>query len=120
METLNNNKTKTYFILGVSFLAVGLLSLASNLGFWMPFWVFNWSTIILGIGLLLGYRKDFKAGAWMILVFIGGLNFLQNILAVSLTPHMFALFCVGLGIYLLVKPGKRRNCFDKKPHHGAE
>lgn len=120
METLNNNKTKTYFIFGISLLTIGLLSLANNLGLWMPFWIFNWSTILLAIGLLWGYRKDFKAGAWMILAFIGGLNFLQNILVVSLTPHMLALFCIGLGIYLILKPGKRENGYDKKQHHGAE
>jgi hypothetical protein len=121
METLNNNKTKRYFILGTVLLVIGLLSMANNLGLWMPFWVFNWSTFLLALGLLLGYRKDFKAGGWMILVFIGGLNFLQNILAVSLTPYMLALFCIGFGIYLLVNPGKKdQSGFDKEHHHGVE
>ena len=121
METLNNNKTKSYFILGIALLSIGLLSLVNNLGLLMPFWVFNWSTILLAIGILLGYRKDFKAGGWMILVFIGGLNFLQNILAVSLTPYMLALFCIGLGIYLLIKPGKNHhlpNGANKEQHDG--
>ena len=107
METLKNNKTKSYFILGLALLTIGLLSLVDNLGVMMPFWVFNWSTILLAIGLLLGYRRDFKAGGWIILVFIGGLNFLQNILAVALTPYMLALFCIGLGIYLLTNSGKK-------------
>lgn len=120
METLNNNKTKSYFILGIALLFIGLLSFLNNLGLYLPFWVFNWSTILLAIGLLLGYRKDFRAGGWMILVFIGGLNFLQNILAVSLTPYMLALFCIGLGIYLLVTPGKKDCGYDKKQDHGVE
>jgi len=119
METLNNNKTKRYFVLGIALLSIGLLSFANNLGLWMPFWLFNWSTFFLVIGLSLGYRKDFRAGWWMILVFFGGLNFVQNILSVSLTPYMLALFCIGLGIYLLIKPGKKDPSdfgFDKDRH----
>jgi len=106
METLNNNKTKRYFVLGIALVTIGILSFANSIGLWMPFWLFNWSTFFLALGLLLGYRKDFKAGGWMILVFFGGLNFVENILAVSLAPYTLALFCIGLGIYLLAKPGK--------------
>jgi hypothetical protein len=66
--------------------------------------VVSWHTILLAIGLLVGYGKHFKAGGWILLVFLGGLFTLQSILAISLSPYMLALVLIGLGLYLLLKP----------------
>lgn len=104
METLNNKKSKRYFIIGVLLLAIGIISMVQNIGVYIPGWVISWHTILLAIGLLIGYRKDFKLGGWILPVFIGGLFTLQSILAVSLSPYMFALVLIGLGLYLLLKP----------------
>ncbi|MEJ5961022.1 LiaF transmembrane domain-containing protein [Pedobacter immunditicola] len=104
METLNNKKSKRYFIIGVLLMAIGIISLVQNIGVFIPGWVISWHTILLTIGLLIGYRKHFKAGGWIILVFIGGLFTLQSILTISLSPYMFALVLIGLGLYLLLKP----------------
>jgi len=104
METLNNKKSKRYFLIGVLLLAIGIISMVQNIGIFIPDWVISWHTILLAIGLLIGYRKHFKAGGWILMVFIGGLFTLQSILTISLSPYMFALVLIGLGLYILFKP----------------
>jgi len=104
METLNNKKSKRYFTIGVLLLAIGIISMVQNIGVFIPGWVISWHSILLTVGLLIGYRKHFKAGGWILLVFIGGLFTLQSILTISLSPYMFALTLMGLGLYLLFKP----------------
>lgn len=112
METLNNIKTKRYFVLGVLFLAIGIITTVQNLGLYMPFWAISWHTILLAVGLLLGYRKNFKAGGWIIMVFIGGLFTLENVIAFSIEDYIPALVLIGLGTYLLLKPAKE-TCVDQ-------
>ncbi len=111
METLNNKKSKRYFTIGVLLLAIGIISMLQNFGVYIADWVISWHSILLVIGLLIGYRKNFKAGGWILLVFIGGLFTLQSILALSLSPYMAALILIGLGLYLILKPANpHRNC----------
>jgi len=104
METQNNKKSKNYFIIGVLLLVVGIISMVQNIGVYIPGWVISWHTILLAIGLLIGYRKHFIAGGWILPVFIGGLFTLQAILTISLSPYLFSLVLIGLGLYLLLKP----------------
>lgn len=110
METLNNIKTKRYFVLGVLLVIIGVLNTIDNLGLYLPFWVVSWHTILLAIGLLVGYRKDFKAGGWIIMVFIGTLFTLESIIGFAIGEIIPALLLMGLGAYLLLKPAKETKC----------
>jgi cation transport ATPase len=73
METLKNNKTQRYFVIGVLFIAIGIISMVQHLGLFIPEWLWSWHSLVLAIGLLIGYRKNFKAGGWVLLVILGGL-----------------------------------------------
>lgn len=106
METLNNNKTKRNFAIGILLIVFGVTLVAENLGAYIPFWVLSWHTLMLAIGLAIGYRKNFKSGGWIALVVIGDLFTLQSIASISLTPYTGALLFIGLGLYLIFKPKK--------------
>nr|WP_199080402.1 hypothetical protein [Pedobacter sp. ASV19] len=106
METLNNNKTNRHFGLGIFMLVIGVIYMIRNVGISIPFWVLSWHTILLAIGLLIGYKKNFRSGAWVVLVIIGGIYTLQSIIMVSLTSYSTAFVFIGLGLYLVLKPKK--------------
>ena len=117
METLNDIKTKRYFVVGVLLLVFGIIAMIENLGLYLPFWVVSWHTILLAVGLLIGYRKNFKTGGWIILVFIGALFTLDSIITISLSLYMPALILIGVGLYLLLKPAKVPANFDHFKEH---
>ncbi|WP_432712093.1 LiaF transmembrane domain-containing protein [Pedobacter sp.] len=106
METLNNNQSKRYFTIGTILLTIGIISIINNAGIPMPHWIWSWHTIMLTIGLWLGYKKDFVAGGWILLVIFGALFTLNSVLIYFLSPFMPALVLITVGLYILLKPAK--------------
>ena len=109
METLNNNKSKRYFTIGILLLTIGVISILQNIGLFLPDWVLSWHTLMLAIGLLIGYGKNFKSGGWMLFVIVGGIFTLISMITLSLAPYTAALLFISLGLYLLLKPAKSHN-----------
>eukprot|EP01132_Coremiostelium_polycephalum_P018354 gene18354-21891_t len=116
METFNNNRTNRHFSIGIVFIIAGILFAAKSIGLIIPFWLLSWHSILLLIGLLIGYRKNFKAGGWIVLVLIGGIYTLQSILFVGMSSFAAAATLVGVGLYLIFKPSKDfRVLFQMEP-----
>lgn len=126
METFNDQKRQNRKrAAGIFLLGLGALFLAKNLGlFFFPAWVLSWHTIVLAIGLLIGYRKNFRAGGWVVMVLIGGIFTLKDIVFFNLAPYTTAMVLMGLGLYLILKPkrevhfcdfGRRRAHFGPAP-----
>ncbi|MBC8984164.1 hypothetical protein H9X96_00055 [Pedobacter sp. N36a] len=119
MET-QDKKHKFNFQLaaGAAIVSVGLIMLLNNLGLGIPHWVLSWHTIMLGIGLWIGYHKDFKVSGWLILVIIGGIYTLNDLPFLDLSGLKAGLVFIGLGIYMLIKPSSTYGCGSfsaKKP-----
>lgn len=119
MET-QDKKHKFNFQLaaGAAIASVGLIMLLNNLGLGIPHWVLSWHTIMLAIGLWIGYNKDFKVSGWLILVIIGGVYTLNDLPFLDLTGLKAGLVFIGLGIYMLIKPSSKYGCGSftaKKP-----
>jgi Cell wall-active antibiotics response 4TMS YvqF len=63
---------------GLFLLLVGGVLLLDQLGFPLPDWLFNWHTLLIAIGLFIGFRTNFHGGAWIILIIVGGAYTLQD------------------------------------------
>ncbi|SHG45996.1 LiaF transmembrane domain-containing protein [Pedobacter caeni] len=119
METpIQNKKFNRHIAAGVIIIALGSLLMLDNLGLNIPHWILSWHTVMLAIGLMIGYRKDFKVSGWVVLVIIGGIYTLKDIAFFDLSRFTSALVLIGLGAYLLLKPNHKPafwNFNDKKP-----
>lgn len=119
METLaKNNKFNRHIVAGAIVTALGLLLMLDNLGLHIPHWILSWHTVMLAVGLLIGYRKDFKVSGWLVLVIIGGIYTLKDIAFFDFSRFTSAFVLIGLGAYLLLKPAKKPAFWDfsdKKP-----
>lgn len=106
--------------LGILIIAIGSVFLLRNSGIDVPHWILRWHTIMLGIGLWMGYRKDFKGSGWLALTIIGGLFTFKaiNIFDFDLFRISLPMVLIGLGLYVILKPKKVQNFdqyFEKKP-----
>ena len=111
METqVKKHKFNFNVAAGAVIVAVGLIMILDNLGLGIPRWVLSWHTIMLGIGLWIGYQKDFKVSGWLILVIIGGIYTLSDLPFIDLSGFKAALVFIGLGIYMLIKPAAKYDC----------
>ncbi|WP_316752527.1 LiaF transmembrane domain-containing protein [Pedobacter gandavensis] len=116
METqVKTNKLNFHIVAGSGILAIGLLMILDNLGLEFPGWLLSWHTILLGVGLWLGYRKNFKVSGWLIMVIIGAIYTIGDLSFFDLSGVKGALVLIGLGVYMLLKPvGAKYAGEDKK------
>ena len=116
MEKLNKTNNSSRLCTGLVILVVGLVFLLDNMGLNVPNWLISWPMMMIAIGLLVGYKRQFSVGPWMFFVVIGSFFTIESIFSLNLSKYYFALIFIAIGSYLLIKP--KGNCskgrFKKK------
>jgi predicted membrane protein len=113
---INTNNHSSRLGGGILLLVIGLIFFLRNFGIGVPHWVFTWHTILLAIGLLIGYRRNFTGGGWMVMVVIGGIFTLEDIAGLDMSEYYFAGAFIILGLYMILKPsGRNKFNWKKKP-----
>lgn len=106
METYKNTNGRSNRMgSGLILLVIGLIFFLRNFGIGIPHWIFSWHTILLAIGLVIGFRHNFTGGKWLIMVLIGGYFTLDDIIGLDLSQYYVAAGFIILGLYLILKPG---------------
>ncbi len=95
---------------GIFIIAVGVLFLLREMGFWLPEWLFTWQMLVIAIGIFSGLKHSFRSFGWIITVLVG-LAFMIKDFAPEL--HIGKFFWPGaiilVGIFMIFKP-KRDHC----------
>jgi len=112
MEKFTNNNSSSRLWSGLIILGVGLVFFLRNFGIDIPHWVISWHTLLIVIGLLVGYKRNFNGGGWMIMVLVGGFFTLEDIGEFDLSKYYFAIAFIILGLYMIFKP--KRTEWDKE------
>ena len=110
METLKQKQNSKIFI-GIFFILAGLVFFAKNLGLEIPSWVVSWKTFIIGMGLAIGYSRNFKPGGWIVMITVGSIFLLKSFLPAAYAGITNPLLIISLGVFILLKPWKERNHF---------
>lgn len=108
MEKWNDGKKNSSTWAGLFLLVFGLVFLLRNVGVQLPYWVLSWHTILLAIGLLIGYKKNFQGGGWLAMVLVGGFFTLQRITDANMSKYFFASAFIIMGLFLIFKPKSSR------------
>ncbi|WP_256004465.1 LiaF transmembrane domain-containing protein [Pedobacter deserti] len=106
-KSLNSSSSRIWT--GLIILGIGLVFLLQNLGVDIPHWVVSWHSLLILVGLLVGYKRRFQGFAWFILVLIGAVFTIEEVTAYDLSKYYFAAIFISLGVFLIVKP--------KSQHH---
>lgn len=117
MENTNisNKRTSNGVWGGAIIVIIGVIALLSNFDINTPDWLFEWHTILLAVGLIIGFKRNFKGSGWLIMVIIGGIFTLNGIFNFddNLTRALFPAALIGLGSYLILRP-KNGNCRSRR------
>lgn len=105
-EGRKNNSTWA----GLLLLGVGLVFLLGNLGFHLPYWVLSWHTLLIIIGLLIGYKRNFQGPGWLILILVGSYYTLSDMVDADLSKYFFAASFIIIGLFLILRP--KSNCVN--------
>ena len=92
---------------GLFLLLVGGVLLLDQLGFPLPDWLFSWHTLLIAIGIFVGFRSNFHNFAWIILILIGSAYTVQDYYP-SYQLHRFILPGVLILIGIAIISGRGR------------
>ena len=106
MKTTNINSGSSTNRLwgGLILLAIGIIFFLRNFGIDIPDWIISWHTLLIAIGLYIGFKRNFRGAAWLIFVLVGGYFTIEDIGDFDFSRYYFALIFIALGLYLILKP----------------
>lgn len=107
MEKFTNNNSSSRLWSGLIILGVGLVFFLKNFGIDIPHWVISWHTLLIVIGLLVGYKRNFDGGGWLIMVLVGGFFTLEDIAEFDMSKYYFAIAFIILGLFMIFKPKRK-------------
>lgn len=92
------------------FLIGGLLLLKSANLMFFPGWFFTWPMLFIAIGLISGFKHNFRGPFWIIMLMIGGITLADNLNpALNLDRFMWPVIIMAVGLIFILRP-KRSRC----------
>ena len=78
------------------------------MGFPLPDWLFSWHILLIAIGLFLGLRHNFRGGAWLILILVGGCFLIQDFYPkTELRRFIGPCVLIFIGFIIMFRPRNR-------------
>lgn len=106
METQPENTYKPHngrTMAGIIILFIGGMLLVDQLDwFFIPHWLFSWPMWLIGYGLYIGGKYNFRKPVWAVLVFIG-VAFLFSENVINADRIIWPAGIIATGIYLVTK-----------------
>jgi len=102
---------------GLLIIAIGLVFLAKQAGMDFPYWVFSFETILIALGLYLGFRHSFKGFGWLIPILIGGFLLIDDFYPYyDIAQYTWPLIIIAVGLFIIFRPGKRNRKWKQWDH----
>ena len=90
---------------GLILIAAGGLLLAKKLGADIPNWVLSWHMLLIALGLLIGFKSNFKNAGGFIMILIGGGFLISDIIPnINIQDFVWPGILIILGIAFILKP----------------
>jgi hypothetical protein len=99
---------------GLLIVAIGLIFLARQAGMAFPGWVFSFETLLIALGLYLGFRNSFKGFGWLIPIAIGGFLLVDDFFPeYDIRPFTWPLIIIGFGLFIIFRAGRKNRDWKK-------
>ncbi|WP_316812398.1 LiaF transmembrane domain-containing protein [Pedobacter heparinus] len=96
---------------GLIIIGVGLVFLLKSLGYDVPEWLISWPILLIIVGLLIGYKRNFNGPGWMIMILLGIFFTARAIIDFDISKYYLPMIFIILGLVLLLKP--KRSALDR-------
>lgn len=96
------------FFTGIVLILVGGAILLKRLGVHFPGWLYDWSAIVILIGLLSGIKVKFKGVSWIIFIVVGAFFMLDELVKdMNIRPFIWPALIIGIGLIFLLRPKRK-------------
>lgn len=89
---------------GLIVMMVGVVFLLKNWGINIPEWILTWNVLLIMIGLLIGYKRNFEGGGWLIMILVGGFFTFKDLVDLDLSRYYIPGAFIILGLFMIIKP----------------
>ena len=104
---------------GVFILIIGIVALMRTTIPDFPDWIFDWHTLLIAIGLFIGIRHNFRGGAWLILLLVGGIFLFRDIFPEFSFNRIWPVVLIVVGAFIILRPRRRWKLDGTKKTEGA-
>ena len=98
----NNNVLTGAFILLIGIVALMRATIPD-----FPGWVFSWQMGMIALGLFIGTRHNFRGGAWLVLLVVGGVFLFRDIFPQYSFRHIWPVILIVLGLFIILRPRRK-------------
>lgn len=113
MDDRNSRRGPRRVWAGLFLLLVGGVLLLDQMGFPLPDWLFSWHILLVALGVFIGLRHNFRGGAWIIMIVIGGIYLIQDYYPnINLHRFIWPGVLIFVGLMIIVRP--------RRHHYNAE
>ncbi len=117
----SHNQNSGRAFAGIIVLTVGAILLARQAGADIPHWILSIGTLLVAIGVYMGYRQKFRNWAWMIPTAIGVLFIADDVIeGFSIGAFFWPIIIISIGLVLIFKPKKSNNPWKNWQSGGDE
>lgn len=90
---------------GIILIIVGTGLLLKRLDLDIPDWVFSWQMILITVGLVLGFKHNFRGGHWLAMIAVGGIFLAGEIMnwPYNTARFIWPVVLIAIGITALFK-----------------
>lgn len=93
---------------GLVIVIVGLVFLADRAGADLPYWIFSFETLLITLGLYLGFRHSFKGFGWAIPIALGVFLLLDDLYPFwDIKDYFWPVVVIAVGLFIMFKPEKK-------------
>lgn len=113
-EEIKNQRSKKAMYTGLLIVGAGVIWLLSRVGIDIPYWVFSWQMLLIGIGVLSGINKGFKNPPSWILITIGTVFLISDVfyIPLSIRDLFWPLLVIVIGLIILIRPRTAKKISD--------
>ncbi|HEU4860152.1 MAG TPA: LiaF domain-containing protein [Chitinophagaceae bacterium] len=113
------NSRSSNLLTGLFILAIGVLALMRTSIAGFPRWAFGWEILLLAFGLFIGLRHNFRGGAWLVLVLVGGIFLLRRIYPAFSFNQIWPVVLIVIGLFIILRPRRGWKLHGTKKTDGS-
>jgi len=110
IRRVNRVRGGNRFWSGLLLLTVGGLLLAKQAGAYIPGWLFHWHMLLIGIGLMISFKSNFKNAGGLIMIIVGVAFLLNDIIPdANMQNFIWPGIFIVAGLLFIFKPRTPKN-----------
>lgn len=99
------NRGSNNVITGIFLVLIGGGILLNKMYPEFPDWIISWKTLLIVIGLYVGFKHNFRGGGWAVPIIIGSVFLvMENFPDIPLKRYIWPIVIMAVGLFIILKP----------------